>query len=347
MAPREHRLELAWAGFTAANIAVMLALPDWQTVPFHLIWVSLTVLYGYRLWAPRPTAALLAAVGVVTATTVVATGDLTTARLNELAEVPLMATMFGVMVWHARRRYEALRQLRRAAEREREFVRDASHQLRTPITVARGHAELIRAASPGAEIERDADVVIEELARLGRTSDQLLILAAAEHPGFLMLQPIAVRDLVREAADRWGAIPDRDWRFRADGSRRMLADRERMDCALDELIENALKATGEGDRITVEAGVIGADAVIAVADVGHGIPAEHLERIFDRFARVPHADGRRNGGTGLGLPMVRAIAEAHRGSVTVTSDVGRGTTFELRFDALPPAGFAAEPWMRS
>ena len=127
----------------------MLAVPEWQTVPFHFIWVSLTVLYGYRLWAPRPTAALLAAVGVATAAAVVATGDLSTQRLNELAEVPLMAAMFMVMVWHARRRHEALRQVERSAEREREFVRDASHELRTPITVARGHAELIRCGESG------------------------------------------------------------------------------------------------------------------------------------------------------------------------------------------------------
>ncbi len=329
--------------FSAANVAVMVALPDWQTVPFHFIWVSLTVLYGYRLWASRPTAALLAAVGVVTAAAVVTTGNLNTQRLNELAEVPLMAAMFMAMVWHARRRHEALRQVRRAAEREREFVRDASHQLRTPITVARGHAELIRAAHAGAQIERDADVVIEELERLGRSSDRLLILAASEHPGFLMLQPVDLNEFVRAAEDRWVAIPDREWRFAADAARTLLADRERMDCALDALIENALKATGDGDRISVEASVAGSHAVITVADAGHGIPPEHLERVFDRFARVPHGNGRRIGGTGLGLPMVKAIAEAHRGTVSVSSEVGHGSTFELRFAALRQGEASSSP----
>lgn len=315
----------------------MVALPDWQTVPFHFIWVSLTVLYGYRLWAPRPTAGLLAVVGLITGATVLMSGDLNAQRLNELAEVPLMAAMFMVMVWHARRRHEALRQLRRAAQREREFVSDASHQLRTPITVARGHAELIRAASPGPQIERDADVVIDELARLGRTSDRLLFLAAAEHPGFLMVQEVDLNEVVRSAEDRWVAIPDREWRFVADAAGPLLADPERLDCALDALIENALKATGSGDRIAVEVSVVGSDAVITVADDGHGIPPEHLERIFDRFARVPSQDGCRNGGTGLGLPMVRAIAEAHQGTVSVSSRVGHGATFELRFAALAQA----------
>ena len=152
-----------------------------------------------------------------------------------------------------------------------------------------------------------------------------------------MLEQVDLSELVRATEDRWVAIPDRDWRFAAGSARALLADRERMDCALDALIENALKATGDGDRIAVEASVAGSDAVISVADAGHGIPAADLERIFDRFARVPYGNGRRDGGTGLGLPMVRAIVKAHQGTVTVSSEVGRGTTFELHIAALPDA----------
>ncbi len=334
---REHWPELLWGVLALDNVVLMLAVPDWQTVPFHLVWVSLTVLYGFRLWGPRQTAAVLAAVVLVTGAAVGLTGSLTTQRLNELAEVPLMAVMFMVMVWHARRRHEALCQVRRAAERERDFVRDASHELRTPITVARGHAELIRTAHPGTQTARDADVVIEELGRLGRSSDRMLILASAEHPNFVILRPAELGELVRSAADRWGAIPDRLWTFVDGAHGRVLVDRERVDCAIDALIENALKATDAGDRITVQARTEGSHAVVTVADEGRGILPQHLDRIFDRFARPPDPHGRRNGGTGLGLPIVKAIVEAHRGTVSVSSEVDRGTTFELRFAGVVPA----------
>jgi signal transduction histidine kinase len=101
--------------------------------------------------------------------------------LGELAEVPMMAAMFVAMVWHARRHQGALEALRRSNEREHEFIRDASHQLRTPITVARGHAELVRGGAVDAQSVDDLEVVIEELDRLSRISDRLLILATAEH----------------------------------------------------------------------------------------------------------------------------------------------------------------------
>ena len=323
--------------FAAANVVAMFALPDWQTVPFHFIWVSLTVLYSIRLWNPWPTTRLLAGVALVTGATVAVTGDWSSQRLNELAEVPLMSAMFMVMVGHARRRQQALRQVTRAAERERDFVRDASHQLRTPITVARGHAELIRTATTGTQAERDAEVVIEELSRLERTSDHLLILAASEHPASLMLQPVQLAELVRSAAERWSAIPERQWEFDHGTEARLLADRDRLDCALDALIDNAVHATGAGDRIAVRATADGNEAMITIADGGPGISPEHLDRIFDRFARLPETNGSRNGGTGLGLPMVKAIVEAHQGTVSVVSAVGQGTTFELHFPGVDVA----------
>src|SRR5439155_951690 len=108
-------------------------------------------------------------------------------RLDELTEVPLMAGMFVAMVWHARRRQAALQEVSRLAEnehrmleRERDFLRDASHELRTPVTVARGHADLIREAASDDQIARDAEIVLDELARLSRISERLLLLARAD-----------------------------------------------------------------------------------------------------------------------------------------------------------------------
>src|SRR4051812_50113942 len=106
--------ELLWAAFAAANVGVMLAVHEWQTVPFHFVWVSLTILYGFRVWSPLPTAAVLAVVCVATGyallTKVLATGE----GIDEMTEVPLMAAVFLAMVWHARRRGAGLRGARGA-----------------------------------------------------------------------------------------------------------------------------------------------------------------------------------------------------------------------------------------
>ena len=102
-----------------------------------------------------------------------------------MTEVPLMAAMFLAMVWHAQRRQSALDEAARAAERERELVRDLSHQLRTPITAARGHVELLLSSGLGSQERGDAEVVLDELTRLSRISDRLLLLAVVEDPAFL------------------------------------------------------------------------------------------------------------------------------------------------------------------
>jgi two-component system OmpR family sensor kinase len=334
---RDHWPEVAWAAFAVVNVGLMLAVPTWQAIPFHLIWVSLTVLYGFRLWAPKPTVLLLLGVGALTGAAVLVAGQPAAARANEFAEVPLMSSMFMVMVWHARRRSEALTQVRLAADRERDFISDASHRLRTPITVARGHAELIQERSEsGSATERDAEIVIGELVRLGSISERLLILASAAHPGFLVRERVPLRELVSSTAERWTAAADRGWLVDASATGVVLVDRERVDCAIDALVENAVKATGPGDPIALRASIEHGTAVITIADRGVGVAPQDHERIFERFARVPDPRGNTRNGTGLGLPMVKAIAGAHGGSVTVSSEPEGWTTFELRLGRLEP-----------
>jgi len=139
---KRRSVELAWLAFALANLVAMLHWERWETIPFHFIWVSLTLVYGFRVWRLPATAAALSAVIVVSGlalTEMAAKGQVSPA---EMTEVPLMSAMFVAMVWHARRRQAALEELRRVTERERDFVRDASHELRTPITIARAPAEV-------------------------------------------------------------------------------------------------------------------------------------------------------------------------------------------------------------
>lgn len=321
----DRRLDLAWALFAAINIAVMVRWHDWQTVPFHFVWVSLTILYGFRAWQRRSTAAVLAVVTVTTGYALLRTVQLTGEGLDELTEVPLMLAMFLAMMWHAQRRDVALVQARRAAEREREFIRDASHLLRTPITIARGHAELLAMGAEG-QVRSDADVVTAELARLSRISDRLLMLAAADHPQFTSVRPICVRDLIDATIRRWATVVPRTFVADVALSGTLEADEERLVCALDAVIENACKATGPGATLIIRGRACEGSAVLEIIDDGTGISPEALPRIFDRFVRQPHPDS----GTGLGLPIVKAIVEAHGGDVTVTSLPGAGTTVSLR-----------------
>jgi anti-sigma regulatory factor (Ser/Thr protein kinase) len=137
-----------------------------------------------------------------------------------------------------------------------------------------------------------------------------------------------------DALDRWGYTPRR-WRLGELAEATVLGDRERLDVTLDALLENAIAHTGTDDRIELSARIEDGHAVLAVADSGCGIPEADLERIFDRFARATPCRSREVGGSGLGLPVVEAIAEAHRGSVRVQSAVGSGSRFELVIPAAP------------
>jgi signal transduction histidine kinase len=247
-----------------------------------------------------------------------------------------MASMFLAMVWHARRRQTALEQARRSAddqqlmlERQREFVRDASHELRTPITIARGHAELIRSIADDSQVRDDATVVLDELGRLSKLSERLLILAAADHPGLLTRARIDVGELIAELERRWTPAASRAWSFRCDATGTVLADVDRVALALDALIENAVKFTAAGDPIAIGARATFDTLTIEVIDRGEGIEAAQLPRIFARFARVDGDRARGAGGTGLGLAIVRAIAEAHGGGVSAESAPGTGSTFAL------------------
>jgi signal transduction histidine kinase len=335
---RDRWIDFAWVLFTVANLAAMLIVPDWETVPFHFIWVSLTILYGFRVWRTRPTVGILALVmastGILISIDVRRGGQ----PFDELTEVPLMAAMFAAMVWHARRRLAATEEVERVSmdnarllERERRFVQDASHELRTPITVALGHAELIQRQAVDPRIGEDAAVITDELMRLRRLVDRLLLLASSADLEAPHKVPIAVQQLVVDLVHRWMATPRR-WRLGPTEQATVFGDADRLAVALDAVVENAVQHTSETDTIDVGVKRRGDEAVIWIRDTGAGIPADDLDRIFDRFARSDPGRSRHTGGFGLGLPIVQAIVEGHGGSVHVDSGVGSGTRFEI---ALP------------
>jgi signal transduction histidine kinase len=337
---RRRSLELAWAAFAAANVAAMVAWPDWETIPFHFIWVSLTLLFGFRLWRPLGTHALLALVAVATGSLIAIDASSGDQPWGELFEVPLMSAMFLAMVWHARRRQHALRDVERLAEeraslleRQERFLHDASHELRTPVTIARGHLEVLSRLD-GETLE--IGVALDELHRIERIVDRLLLLAKADQPDFIVPSEIELESFLEDVFMRWSEIAPRAWKLGRVPFGTIQADPEALRDALDALLENAVKHTDRGDGIELSARPRGGEIVIEVADDGPGVAPEALERIFHRFARADAARSRDRGGAGLGLAIVDTIATAHGGRATVNSS-SSGSTFALALPRFQPA----------
>ena len=358
--PRLSWVDIAWIGFVGLNLAAMRLLPAWQTVPFLAIWVSLTVIYGFRLWRLQPTILTLAAVTLATGGIIAVQVLKGKQDADYLAEVPLIALMFLVMVWHGRRRLAAtedrlaaMEEVQRVSQenlrllrQQRRFLQDASHELGTPITVALGHAELIERAVTSSEVAEDAHVVAGELMRLRRLATRMLLLASAGSPDFLHLEPVVLDSVAVDALDRWGHTPRR-WRLTAAAEATVLADRDRLGLALDALVENAIAHTAADDLIELSTRREDGHVILSVADSGSGIPAADLERIFLRFARADPDRTRVAGGFGLGLAIVQAIAEAHHGSARASSTLGQGSVFEVSLPTIPapPSPEAlAPPW---
>ncbi|MCG5216619.1 HAMP domain-containing histidine kinase [Streptosporangium sp. KLBMP 9127] len=217
-----------------------------------------------------------------------------------------------------------LDRLERAFAVQREFVDDAGHELRTPITVIRGHLELM-GDDPGERAETIA-LVTDELIRMNRIVDDLLTLAKSEQPGFLALDDVELADLTVSVLAKARGLGDRNWRIEEVADATISADRQRLTQALMQLLANAVRHTASGDLVAVGSAVRGPDVVLWVRDVGPGVRVQDRERIFARFVR---GGSRTHEGAGLGLAIVRSIAEAHGGDVSVGDAEGGGALFTI------------------
>lgn len=331
---RRHGVELAWAVFAVLNWVSMVNWPSWETIPFHFVWISLTIVYGFRVWRTRQMLLVLAVVVVATGGSIFADAFDGRQLWGELFEVPLMSAMFLAMVWHAQRRQVANERVEEMLDRQERFLQDVSHELRTPVTIARGHLDLLR--STGRD-DAELAVALDELDRLERIVDRLLMLAKAGQPGALRRRAIDVEAFFDDLFMRWSEIAPRVWRLDNVASGRLYADEESLRAALDALIENAVKHTEPHEPIELRATGLGGDLVVEVRDGGPGVPPDALERIFDRFGRADDARTRTTGGVGLGLAIVAAVAAAHGGTAHVVPQE-RGVTFALRLPGFDPAG---------
>jgi signal transduction histidine kinase len=255
----------------------------------------------------------------------------TPARWIEATARPLAGPGSGVVVVlrdvTERRKIEAMR---------RDFVADASHELKTPVASIQAASEtLLRALDDDpAAARRFAQQLHMAAVRLGQMVDDLLDLSRLESEQPAM-QEVDLARLVTKETDR---VADRaevgGIDLVVDVEPTMLhASRKDVRLAVRNLLDNALAYTPAGGTVTVGTREADGLATISVSDTGIGIPGRDVPRIFERFYRVDDARNRNTGGTGLGLAIVRHVAEQHGGSVEVESELGRGTVFRLRFPA--------------
>ena len=331
--PRKYAIEIAWGFFALANLAAMVVYPDWETVPFHFMWISLTLVYGFRVWRRWPTALILGAVVVTTGASISSDAFEGSQLWGELFEVPLMAAMFLAMVWHAQRRASAVNEAEALVALQERFLHDVSHELRTPVTIARGHLELLGLHGGDSP---ELSVALDELGRIERIIARLLLLAKAGEPRFLAVSQVDVETFVEDVFVRWAEVAPRRWFLGTVTPGHIEADEEALRAALDALLENAVKYTEEHETIELRALGLGGDLVIEVVDGGVGIPPEALDRIFDRFARADDARTRTSGGVGLGLSIVNAVANAHGGTCVVLPRE-RGSAFALQIPGFRPS----------
>lgn len=221
---------------------------------------------------------------------------------------------------------DMLERLESGFANQRRFIDDASHELRTPITVIRGNLELL-----GDDPEERAEtvrLVTTELDSMTRIVDDLLALAKAEQPDFVARHPVDLVEFIEDIGRKAAVMGSRTLHVDTVEPLVVSLDSQRMTQAVMNLIRNAFEHTPADAKVRLSAAADSAALRIAVTDDGPGIPASEQSALFERFARG-QVGKRTTSGAGLGLPIVEAIARAHGGSVELESSPGEGTTFTI------------------
>ncbi|MFJ6655468.1 sensor histidine kinase [Streptomyces sp. NPDC091377] len=245
-----------------------------------------------------------------------------------------------------------LDRLERAFTAQRRFLDEVGHELRTPITVVRGHLELLDCERPqrsgGLDTtldERTAmrSLVLDELDRMSRIVDDLLLLARAERPDFLNVGETNLTDLIVDVVAKARALGDRYWRVASVAEATVLVDGQRLTQGLIQLAANAVRHTLDGDLIEMGSAIRDDRVLLWVRDTGPGVGPMDRDRIFGRFAQAgrfglggAYGNGGAGSGIGLGLAIVREIAEAHGGTAWVEDAETGGARFVLELPAYYP-----------
>jgi len=220
---------------------------------------------------------------------------------------------------------------------QRDFVSDASHELRSPLTVLRGRIEqLTDHAGDREAVAGEADELMREVRRMERLTDDMLTLAKAERGGLVQPRRVPIDDFVEDIRRDMPLLGPRHYSVESTLHGNLEADPDRLAQVLRNLVTNAVRHTSAGGHIGISIGSENGVALFAVSDDGTGIEPDQLGRIFDRFHRTDEGRSRAEGGSGLGLAIARAIVEAHGGSIAAESPPGEGATIRFSIPGYRP-----------
>ncbi|MBE7325267.1 HAMP domain-containing histidine kinase [Nocardioides sp. Y6] len=220
---------------------------------------------------------------------------------------------------------------------QRRFLDDAGHELRTPLTILRGHLELLDSGDP-ADVAATRDLLLDEVDRMGRLVEDLIMLAKTRRPDFVTRAPVDLDELTTTVLAKAERTADRTWQLDEVATSRVEADAQRLTQALLQLVDNAVKHTDPGDVVALGSSVSEGSVRLWVRDTGDGIAPEARTVVLERFGRAEVRSG--DEGFGLGLSIVDAIAQAHGGRVVIDDTPGGGATVAVEFPHLPQEGMS-------
>ncbi|TDC58885.1 HAMP domain-containing histidine kinase [Micromonospora sp. KC207] len=335
--PKQWRVRSGWLPDRRAILQVGLPLTDYDTVNRQLIRtevaatvVILVAIVVIAWWViglgTRPLDRIARTAGEIGAGRL----DLRVSPARPNTEIGRLSTALNAMLVQIQ---TAFQERQTSEERLRRFVADASHELNTPVATIRGYAELFRhgAGARPADLEVAMRRIESEATRMGQLVNELLVLAKLDEGRPLDRAQVDLTHLATEAvADARAIDPDRPLSVQAPGSIVMSGDELRLRQLLANLLSNVRRHTPPGTAAEVRLSTSDGVAVIEVADDGPGLTEEDSRRVFERFYRSATSRGRQREGSGIGLAIVAAIAEAHGGTAEVTSVPGEGTVFTVR-----------------
>jgi len=332
-------LVIGWLIVAGTNLVLMYSAVD-ESIPADLIWASFALVYGLVTWPRLITNLLFWGMTVATGVPMIMHVPTGTTVLSQMWQIIWTGVLVYLLIWHVNRQRGAQRQVLELGEAERSraarqelTTRFGSHEIRTRLTVARGFVEIIRDSANDERTRGDAQLVVVELDKAAMLNSRLLTLVQVE----LHRPPAPVEffldDLVETVLHRWVPTAERAWSCDTLAGV-MFGNQDRLEAALDCLVENAVKFTDDGDAIGIGAHIDGDEVVLSVSDSGIGIPKDEISGVFDTFHTGSVARDR--AGSGLGLAIVAAIVAAQHGSVEVASVVGSGTRFTIRCPAFGP-----------
>ncbi|MDR3359062.1 MAG: HAMP domain-containing histidine kinase [Bifidobacteriaceae bacterium] len=227
----------------------------------------------------------------------------------------------------------------RSRQIRHDFIANIGHELRTPVTAVELIASALAAgAEDPATVRRFASRLTQESHRLARLTEDMMALAKAQDQDSSRFKAVAVGDVLAEAVARHKTTAEDagiEVTVAAPDGAAVFGDQDALVTAVDNLVANAVAYSPPGSRVQVAARMDASEVIIAVTDQGIGIEPEDQDRVFERFYRTDRARSRRTGGTGLGLAIVRNTVSGHGGRVTVSSQLGEGSTFTIRLPRPP------------